>query len=286
MNKALYQFCQNKFKTLTHGKLKLSGLLKRLNSEYNFGVITGDYLLFNEHDRAYLIACVQYENGVHLFREPYPGMHSRQQTAKTQRNEKIDSYAVSRDFILLNSLQPLQLNTQELPVSPLTSLGVYLKADEIRSVEHQQIVLVENLTIMANLSMLNIPESLKSALWLYRGDAKKQRRTSSAYQFFRRFKDTHQLICFSDLDPKGIEIALTSGARYWLTADDDSVINIELQGEEKEWFKQSKAIKYLEDIIDLPEKCQSAFTEMSCSRKTLKQEHMLAHKIKLDLFAL
>lgn len=285
MNKALYQFCQRKLKNVTHGKLKLSGSLRRLNSDYSFGVISGNYLLFNEHDRAYLIAQVQYENGVHLFREPYPGMKSRQQTAKTQRNEKIDSYAVSRDFILLNSLQPLQLNKQQFPVSPLTSLGVYLKADEITSVEHQQIVLVENLTLMANLSALNIPESLQSALWLYRGDAKKQQRTSSAYQFFRRFKNSQQLICFSDLDPKGIEIALTSDAQYWLTPEDSNIINIELQGDEHEWFKQAKAIKYLQDA-DLPEKCQSAFTAMCNSRETLKQEHMLAHNIKLELYKL
>ena len=286
MNKALYQFCQRKFKNLTHGKLKLSSLLRRLNSEYSFGTINGDYLLFNEHDRAYLIACVQYENGVHLFREPYPGAQSRQQTANTQRNEKIESYAVSRDFILLNSLQPLQLNQQQFPVSPLTSLGVYLKADEITSVEHQQIVLVENLTIMANLSILNIPKNLHGALWLYRGDVKKQQKTSSAYQFFRRFKASHQLVCFSDLDPVGIQIALTSGAQYWLTPEDSNIINIELQGDESEWFKQAKAIKYLEGIIDLPEKCQSAFAEMYSSRKTLKQEHMLVHNIKLGLFEL
>ena len=246
----------------------------------------GDYLLFNEQDRAYLIARVQYENGVHLFREPYPGKQSRQQSAKSERNEKTHSYAVSRDFILLNSLQPLQLNKQQFPVSPLTSLGVYLKADEITSVEHQQIVLVENLTIMANLSALNIPESLHSALWLYRGDIKRQQRTGSAYQFFRHFKKTHQLICFSDLDPAGIQIALTCGAQYWLTAEENDVVNLELQGDESEWYKQKTAIKYLEGIIDLPAKCRSAFAEMCASHKTLKQEHMLAHHIKLGLFPL
>ena len=286
MNKALYEFAQKKFRTLTHGKLKLSGMLRRLHTGYAFGVVMGDYLLFNEHDRAYLIARVQYENGVHLFREPYPGKQSRQQAAKSERNEKAQSYAVSSDFILLNALQPLQLNNQQLPVSPLTSLGMYLKADEITSVEHQQIVLVENLTIMANLSALNIPETLKGALWLYRGDIKRQQRTGSAYQFFRRFKASHQLVCFSDLDPAGIQIALTCGAQYWLTAEDNDVVNLELQGDENEWFKQAKAIKYLEGIIDLPEKCQSAFAEMYGSRKTLKQEHMLAHNIKLGLFSL
>ena len=286
MNKALYQYCQRKFKTHTHGKLKLSGLSARLHNDYGFGVIDGGYLHFTEKERTSLIVRVQSENGVHLFRDPYPAAQSRQQSAHTRRNEKAHSYAVSRDFILLNSLQPLQLNKQQLPVTPFTSLGVYLKADEITSVEHQQIVLVENLEIMANLSALNIPESLHSALWLYRGDIKKQQQTSSAYQFFRRFKDNHQLICFSDLDPKGIEITLTSGAQYWLAPEDDNVTNIELQGDENEWFNQQAAIKYLEGKVELPEKCQMAFSEMLNNQKTLKQEHMLAHNIKLGLYKL
>ena len=288
MNKALYQFCQTNFKTLTHGKLKLSSLLKRLHNDYGFGVIDGDYLHFNERDRAFLIERVLSENSAHLFREPYPAAQSRQQSAQTQRNEKAQSYAVSRDFILINNLQILQLNNQQFPVTPFSSLGVYLKADEISSVEHQKIVLVENLAIMANLSALNIPECLHKALWLYRGDINPEQQTSTAYQFFRRFKDCdrHQLICFSDLDPAGIQIALTCDADYWLTAQDSNVINIELQGDENEWFKQERAIKYLEKRTDLPEKCQIAFSQMCSVRKTIKQEQMLAHNIKLGLFDL
>ena len=141
--------------------------------------------------------------------------------------------------------------------------------------------------------LLSLPNSLdvpriflKQALWLYRGDRKEQQRTSTAYQFFRRFKNSHQLICFSDFDPAGIQIALTSGADYWLTAEEDDVINLELQGDEQEWFKQHAASKYLDNKTLLPEKCQTAFAQMRCNRKTLKQEQMLAHHIKLGLFEL
>lgn len=286
MNKALYQFCQNKFKTLAHGRLKLSSLLIRLHEDYTFGRIESGYLYFSETDRMSLIERIRFENGVHLLRDPYPKVISRQQIAKTQRNEKSGSYAVSRDFVLINSLEPVKINQQQLPVNSFSSLGVYLKSDEIMSVEHNKIVLVENLEIMANLSVLNIPKGLKSALWVYRGDIKKQQQTSSAYQFFRRFTNSHQLICFADLDPKGIEIALTCGAHYWLTAEDSSVVSLELQGDEFEWFKQSRSVKYLKDQDALPEKCQLAFTVMCNQRNTLKQEHMLAHNIKLNLYKL
>lgn len=286
MNKALYNFCQTKFKTLRQGRLKLSSLLIRLNHDYGFGVIDGDYLHFSEADRQSLIDSVLSENRQHLFRDEYAAAQSRQENAQTQRNEKDNSYAVSRDFILLNTLQSFTLNGQQFPVNPLTSLGLYLKADEILSVEHKQIVLVENLAIMSHLGALNIPESLHSALWLYRGDVKAQQQTSCAYQFFRRFKQSNQLICFSDLDPAGIQIALSSDAHYWLTPEDSLVINSELQGDEQEWFKQQGAISYLDKKTDLPEKCRSAFAQMRRVRKTLKQEQILALNIELQLFAL
>ena len=286
MNKALYQFCQSKFKTQTSGRLKLSALLSRLHSEYSFGEIISGYLYFSEHDRMALIERVRFENGVHLLREAYPERQSRSQIAEKQRNEKMGSYAVSQDFILVNCLQTLRINHQKTEISPLTSLGLYIKADQIISVEHPQIIFVENLEIMANLSSLDIPDHLQSALWIYRGDIKKQQSTSTAYQFFRRFQHTHQLICFSDLDPKGIEIAITSGAHYWLTAEDTSIVDIELQGDEYEWFKQTKTIKYLQAKSDLPEKCQVAFIDMCLNRKTLKQEHILKHHIKLGVYSL
>jgi hypothetical protein len=286
MNKALYIFCQAKFRTLHKGKLKLSSLLSRLNDDYGFGLIDGNYLYFTEKDRASLIERVQLENCLHLFRDLYPEAQSRALTAKVQRNEKTNSYTVSQDFVLLNSLQTMQLNKQQFQGNPFTSLGMYLKADEIISVEHPQIVLVENLTIMANLHALVIPASLRSALWLYRGDFKKQQQTSCAYQFFRRFRETNQLICFSDLDPAGIQIALTCDAHYWLTPQDSGVINMALQGEENEWFNQQSAIRYLQDRPALPKKCQDALAQMMLSRKTLKQEQMLAHHIQLALFKL
>lgn len=287
MDKPLYQFSQNNLKTKMQGKLKLSPLVTRLYHEYRFGIIDGGYLHFKERDRQQLIDRVLAEEyNLHLFRDSYPEAQSRLQNAQTQRNEKHNSYPVSRDFILVNSLQTLQLNQHKQPVSPISSLGLYLKADEIISVQHPQIILVENLAIMANLSALNLPDELQNALWLYRGDKKQQQKTDSAQLFFRRFKESHQLICFSDLDPKGIEIALTSGADCWLTAQDCHAVNTELQGEEKEWFKQADAIKSLQRRAVLPRQCENALTTMLDSRKTLKQEQILALNIKLQLFSL
>lgn len=302
MNKALYNFTKSKLDKLrSGGKIKWSISCQRLHDDYGFGTLTyegkNEYLVFNSDDRAALIRTIINEHGLDLVIDDYSFEKSRAENAKHHRNEKVNSYAVSKDFILVNTLTDFRLNGERFAKAPLSSLGHYIKADEIISIEHRQIVLVENLTIMANLAALNLPSALQEALWLYRGDLKSQQQTGTAYHFFRRFgqQDTtigkdelpkHQMICFSDFDPKGIEIALTCGADYWLTIDDNTVINIELTGSEKDWFDQTGAKTFLTKHPLLPDKCQQAFQIMNDSKKTFKQEHMLSHQTSLALFTL
>ncbi|WP_354625790.1 hypothetical protein [Psychromonas sp. MME2] len=286
MDKKLYQFCQRNFKTLLNGKLKYAPLLSRLNLEYGFGERRGDYLYFDDNDRQRLIERVQQENDVHLFRQDYIDSKCRVDNALKQRNEKVNSQPVSEGFVLINAIDHLRINGQHLKLLNLTSLGCYIEASEITAIDHPFIVLVENLAIMAKLDALILPEKLRDALFIYRGDIKPAQRTNSAYQLFRHFKSSHQLVCFSDLDPAGIQIAVTCGAHFWLAPEDFTLVNSSLTGDEHEWFNQSEAIKWLARKNNLPKSCQTALITMQNSKKTLKQEHILAHNIKMNLYPL
>ncbi|MEI6859127.1 MAG: hypothetical protein V5788_04970 [Shewanella sp.] len=270
-------------------KIPSKEYLKRLKTDYDFGSFSVGYFTYTITDKILLIRDVKKRLGIDLELDPYPEEKSRIDNSSTKRDEKLNSYPVSRDFILINSINGLKINKQEMAKSPLSSLGLSVKADEIDSVEHQYIVLVENLTVMANLADLILPEVLQDALWLYRGDVKPGQQTGMAYQFFRRWGNnpSYKLVCFSDLDPKGIEIAYTSGAHYWLSAADcEAALAIDLQGVEQEWYKQQQSRIYSHRQQSLPPHCQLAFSLMNEQRKTLKQEHMLSHNVELQLFAL
>jgi len=287
MQKSFYNSTQKlllKFRSA--GKVKQCAYSNYLKSHYCFGEERNGYIEFNADQRAKLIRDVKADTKLDLLFDSYPEEKSRLETADAERNEKANAYPVTRDYVLINSLHHIKLNQQTHQISAFTALGLTVNADHIVSVEHAKIVFVENLEIMAVLAKLNIPDELKDALWLYRGDLKKDRHTAKAYQFFRRFKDSHQLIYFGDLDPAGIEIALTCGAHYWLTPEDSAVINMKLDGDENEWDKQGRTITSLRNKSDLPEKCRIAFQEMSNKRKTLKQEHMLTHNIQMGLYKL
>ena len=299
MNKQLYNFAQDKIqKNRNGGRIKNSALATKLYEEFRFGQfdLTQQWLTFSLSDILTLCNEVQSSLGVDVRNDLYPSKENRLSSAETHRNEKENSYAVSKDFILVNSLSELNVNQTFNKISPLTSLGMYIKADEIKSVEHSAIVLVENLTVMANLNTINLASiksniDLSKALWLYRGDVKAQQTTNTSYQFFRRFKGHIPLVCFSDLDPKGIEIALTSDADYWLTVENKNEITMDLTGSEQEWYKQGASISFLQKKIStMPSQevaCwQKLFENLQTYRKTLKQEHILKHNVALALLEL
>lgn len=285
MNKTLFNYCQKHLRVINSGKLKETPSLKRL-VDYGTGFIEHGFFYFDEKDQQQLIERVKLELHIHLFRDSYPDDQSRVSNAKTERNEKVGGLNVSDDFILVNSLDALCLNQLISKNCSVSSLGHFICASEIETIEHPQIILVENLAVMANLSRLNIPIALKNALWLYRGDAQKHQQTGTANQFFRRFKATNQLICFSDFDPAGLQITLTCGATSWLTISSREMVNIELGGDEHEWFNQQKAKNYLTHNAQLTDSIAELFACMNNIQKTLKQEHMLAHFLPLVLYPL
>jgi hypothetical protein len=286
MSRSLFKYCNDNLHNIGIGKLKKTPSLESLNIDYSFGTLDDKFCYFNDKDKEILIDKVKFELNVHLFRDSYPGAKTKTKNAEDQRNEKTGALKVSHDYVLLNSLGSLCLNQLITESHLLSSLGNFICASEIKTIEHKHIIMVENLEVMANLPLLNIPEELKSALWLYRGDQQKHKKTDTADCFFKRFKKTNQLICFSDFDPKGLEIALTCGAVQWLTLAQKKDINIKLRGDEFEWFKQQNAKKYLNKNITLTDEIEELFNTMNNHQKSLKQEHIVAHSLTLRLYPL
>jgi len=105
MKKSLFDYSKRLLlKYRQGGAVKLTASLSILHSDYGFGIICDDYLHFSDDQRMALIRDIQLllKRDV-LTQEYFP--QSRQDNAKSKRNEKDNSYAVSRDFILINSLQ-------------------------------------------------------------------------------------------------------------------------------------------------------------------------------------
>ncbi len=292
MKAGLYKFFQRNVKVGQAGKLRCNASTKQLLNEYNFGVVSAGYLHFTTQHIDQLIQTVLDENGIHLFRDKFPSKKNRIETSLSNPNEKDNSCAIRDEYVLLNSRYSININQLQTPIQGARSLGTYVAIEEIKSIEHRQLILVENLSIMAYLADLNLPSELDNALWLYRGDVNHENSTAVAYDFFRtckqKIKQKIKLICFSDFDPQGIVIALTCGADLWLTVIDAQSKTLP-GGAENDFYKQNNARTTLEkkrSAGELPKSCSRAFSTMCAMKKTIKQEHMVSHQFELDCFSL
>lgn len=269
------------------GRVKANKSCEWMVDVHRLGCIDAGFWYFTEKDRAAIIALVKQQSGCHLLEHPFPGKRSRTENALLDNNEKRHALAVTDDFVLVNALQSIQMNQQTIDCSVIASLGLYINSKKIKTVEHKVIVLVENLAVMANLQQLVFSDNavdLKNALWVYRGDIKAQQNTHQAYQFFRQFISTHQLICFADFDPEGLHIAISSSAMQLLAPSSAVFESFHVKGAEQDYYNQITSVNSLTNRVNLSPDCQLLLASMKNLKKTIKQEHILSHQIPLQVF--
>lgn len=288
INKTQYKYFKEHLKSFS-GQLKVKSSSQWIYDIHGFGEVFNGYWIYTEKDRSDIVEMVQQQLGVHLLFDPYPEMQSRIVNAEINSNEKLNALTVSHDFVLVNSFDKLLLNEQQIDIGLFDSLGIYINADKVDSVEHKSIVFVENLAVMANLKQLVLAENavhLKDALWVYRGDQKHEQTTGTAYVFFRRFTESHQLVCFADFDPAGLQIAMTCGALQLLAPSFDAFDSINVKGTEQAYYAQNNAKKYLDIQITLSDELQALYRVMKDNKRTIQQEHLLSHQIPLSLYGI
>lgn len=285
MEKRLYKFCQNNFKTKRSGSIAYNAMAKQLFKQFNFGSVSANKLYFTEQDTDQLLTTIKQKTGLDLFKEKYPEKLNRVERSQVDVSEKHNVINIRSEYVLLNSLNSININQQKHEVIAGHSLGTYIAVDDVRSIEHDQLILVENLIVMGFLNELIIPTELKNALWIYRGDVKVESTTGTAYKFFREFQGKIKTLCFSDFDPAGILIAISSGADEWMTPITPFEKTLP-KGIDNDFYKQSNACKALSKNEYLPRKCKQAFESMLQSKATIKQEHMVSHQLQLGCFSL
>lgn len=217
---------------------------------------------------------------------------TRPERSKSHNSTKLQTLPVREDFVLVNCLGSLKINQQISVSLTLSSLGVHLNVNDFNSIEHRQLILVENLAVMASLALLKLPAEIDDPLFIYRGDVKSEQNTRTAYQFFRRWSSSHQLICFSDFDPAGMVIVISSGATSCLIPEPtswDYIFSVKLKDVEKNWWQQNKQMTALSSLVkqdQLPKELAAGFKNMGDYRRTWQQEHMISHQTPLTLSAL
>ncbi len=296
MNRQMFSWISHLVKnrpghTTTHPSSKIGlSVIER----YQCGRSQNNRLIFTAKDKSELRSQIKRELNIDPFViDQLPD--SRLELAKIHHNEKLAKNPVSQDHILINSPTGMvQLNTQQIQLYPdiIPSVGFMPIASKISQINHNAIVVVENLAIMQLCNQLALPNLCQNAFWMYRGDNKSGAKAEACYDLLTRFGQDKEVIVFSDMDPKGLEIALTIPyANYWLGPEIDAWTHC-LQSRHASrsgYDVQTKAMTYLlkrSDASSLSKPINDLVLLMHTEHSSYRQEHMYAHNIPLSLFPL
>jgi hypothetical protein len=271
-----------------------SAIGQAVRERYQCGQHRNNKLHFTSQDKFALRSDIKKELGIDPF-ETRQLPASRLQVAEYHDNEKLAKNPASHDHVLVNSPsgmlnlngRHIQLHTDVVPAA-----GMLCLSSEIKHIDHSAIVVVENLSIMACCNTLKIPAQINSALWIYRGDYKSGAKIDACHALLNRFGNDKEIIVFSDMDPKGLEIALTIGnARYWLgpEASTWSTCLKSKVASPSGYDSQGVAMNYLlkqRDAGYLSEPFNELISLLNTKRSSYRQEHSYAHNIPLALFSI
>lgn len=261
---------------------------------YQAGRILNNKLIFTDKHKAALRRKIMQEFDHDPFTtEQLPD--SRLEVAKHHHNEKLAKHPVSHDHVLLNSPNgTLKLNHQaiQLQTAFVPNVGMLCLSSGITQIGHDAIVVVENLALMQLCGIFQLPPLCQDALWIYRGDHKTGARINACHDLLNRFGADKDVIVFSDMDPKGLEIALTiPHAGYWLGPDPgtwDDCFKAQ-QASRGGYDKQGVAMNYLLNKRDaglLPEPFSELVSRMQKELSSYRQEQSQAHGVQLSLFSI
>ncbi len=261
---------------------------------YGYGRSQNNKLIFTAKDKNALRLQIKNELNIDPFdTEQLPD--SRIDIAEFHDDEKLAKNPVSQDHILVNCPAGIvQLNHQQirLHLDMIPSMGFMPIASAINQINHDTLVVVENLAIMQLCNQLTLPRLCQNALWLYRGDYKSGTKAEACYDLLNRFGQDKEVIVFSDMDPKGLEIALTMPyAKYWLGPDITqwSTCLQSKYASRSGYDIQSKAMGYLLKLKEkgiLSTEIVELILQMQKEQSSYRQEHMFAHQVPLSLVAL
>lgn len=161
----------------------------------------------HEGEAVKLQAFIKSKLNLDVLNDPYPSGDRVENTA-INNNEKVGANA-SQDLILVNNAASLlQLNQESCSLfSSVHTAGVELRHNMISSIEHDAIIICENLTPMYYLHQLKHNPAFKQALVVYRGDSQNGKRADEVKEFINKYKATIPIYYFGDFDPEGFNIA-------------------------------------------------------------------------------
>lgn len=231
------------------------------------------YLLFNATQLLQLNEMSRSYFGCDLLTTSFEG--TRSEVAKHSRFEKLATIAPDEQYVLIKapSFYP------ELPAEyslrvPLNNITRLLASPD-NIITH--VVVVENLDIFDCWHQFSLDAELISALVVYRGHNGLAKGVS---RLLERLPAGVEVIAFVDIDPAGIQIALTTPKVSKILAPEIDALTLLLTSSSasEDFDKQFQQVKYMQQHKNDWPRLQGFIVQQ---RASIKQQHLLAFNLPL-----
>ena len=174
-----------------------------MESHYGIGTLIGESILqLSETDHRTLLALVKKNVNLNALQQNVDTLKGDRMTLAAQtKNEKLSRLAVAADIVMVASLSGELALPSGIYRHPVGG-ALLVPAEDLQGL--QQIVLVENLSVMYSLQRYLWPQSVRNLPMLFRGSP--QHSPAAVTIALNRVSE---VVCFPDYDPQGLMNSLT-----------------------------------------------------------------------------
>lgn len=256
-------------------KVAFSSNWQKIFAELEVGSVdeSGRYLHFSAAQQHQLKQMSVDYFGSDLLTNTFDG--DRIDVAKHSRYEKLAAIAPDDQFVLIKS-RPFFPN---IPIEcslriPLTNV-IQLLESQIATITH--LVIVENLDAFDYWYQFSVDEALNNVLVVYRGHNGLSKGLSVLLELL---PEKVTVVAFVDVDPAGVQIALTTPRVTQLLAPSIEALSslVVTASSTEDYTAQYKQLKYIQHQSEEWRPLQQFIIEHKVS---IKQQHLLAHNLGL-----
>ncbi|MDX2319746.1 MAG: DUF2220 family protein [Moritella sp.] len=224
-----------------------------------------------------------------IFKDEYE-IGDRVQEGFRKNKEKAIANA-SQDIVLVNSSTGLLKLNQELITlfQTISCAGMEIRHNEVKTIEHDVLIICENFTPMYYLSKLKKNPIFNNALVLYRGEFQEGKRADQVNLFIETCRASLPIYYYGDMDPKGFSIAKSFNVDGILLPNIETLSELNkdqlknLSGEDKYFPHLTKGQHSVSTAV-YPQAWHEHIHFMNNVQLGLQQEHLLGADIDWLLY--
>ncbi|EAZ97729.1 hypothetical protein [Marinobacter sp. ELB17] len=262
-----------------------SNVWKRIHEETGLGAVRGNKFLFSEDELDKLRQYGRSLTDGELDPQFYQPAGSRMDMAEIHNNEKFASQSVFGSLLLLATAGDASVSISGHPSA--TQLGSLLavKPDAINRevLTQQNLIVIENGSLMPNWHRIVLPQAWQDAVLLYRGHGENARDVNKLAQA----QPSGRLALYYDFDPAGMAMALNWGRGHILVPQDWQALDCSASGglSQRGTYRQQHASLDMAQAVAWTDQQRGILAFMANQECAIMQEHITARALPLVAIA-